>query len=89
MLSGSSPNFALSNHTTFSQTQTGATIPFKLYWTVIELLDFVEFYDGTFKVSIEFLWLALNHVFWTSAARLSNSDVQHLVFAIKDPGYNL
>jgi hypothetical protein len=26
-LSGSSPVFALSNHTTFSQTQTGATVP--------------------------------------------------------------
>ncbi len=27
MLSGSFPIFALSNHTTFSQTQTGATVP--------------------------------------------------------------
>jgi hypothetical protein len=27
MLSGSSTVFALSNHTTFSQTQTGATVP--------------------------------------------------------------
>jgi hypothetical protein len=29
MLSGSFPIFALSNHTTFSQTQTGATVPLK------------------------------------------------------------
>ncbi len=28
MLSGSSPMFSLSNHTIFSQTQTGATVPF-------------------------------------------------------------
>jgi hypothetical protein len=27
MLSGSFPIFSLSNHTTFSQTQTGATVP--------------------------------------------------------------
>jgi hypothetical protein len=30
MLSGSSPVFVLSNHTTFSQTQTGTTVPLKL-----------------------------------------------------------
>ncbi len=29
MLSGSFPIFALSNHTTFSQTQTGATVPLR------------------------------------------------------------
>jgi hypothetical protein len=29
MLSGSSPIFALSNHITCSQTQTGATVPLK------------------------------------------------------------
>jgi hypothetical protein len=29
-LSGSSPNFPLSNHTTWSQTQTGATVPLNL-----------------------------------------------------------
>jgi hypothetical protein len=29
MLSGSFAIFALSNHTTFSQTQTGATVPLK------------------------------------------------------------
>jgi hypothetical protein len=30
MLSCSSPIFALSNHTTFSQTQTGATVPLSI-----------------------------------------------------------
>jgi hypothetical protein len=30
MLSGSFPIFALSNHTTFSQTQSGATVPLKI-----------------------------------------------------------
>ncbi len=34
MLSGSSPIFALSNHTTCSQTQTGATVPLNLILTV-------------------------------------------------------
>jgi hypothetical protein len=29
MLSGSFPIFALSNHTTFSQAQTGATVPLR------------------------------------------------------------
>ncbi len=29
-ISGSSPSFALSNYTTFSQTQTGATVPFNM-----------------------------------------------------------
>jgi hypothetical protein len=29
-LSGSSPIFALSNYTTFSQTQTGATVPLRI-----------------------------------------------------------
>jgi hypothetical protein len=31
MLSGSSPIFALSNHATFSQTQTGATVPLRAF----------------------------------------------------------
>jgi hypothetical protein len=31
MLSGSFPIFSLSNHTTFSQTQTGATVPLKMF----------------------------------------------------------
>jgi hypothetical protein len=30
MLSGSFPIFALSNHTTFSQTQTGTTVPLRM-----------------------------------------------------------
>jgi hypothetical protein len=34
MLSGSFPIFALSNHTTFSQTQTGATVPLKS-WLIL------------------------------------------------------
>jgi hypothetical protein len=38
MLSGSSPIFPLSNHTTCSQTQTGATVPLKtdFYWSESE-----------------------------------------------------
>jgi hypothetical protein len=31
MLSGSFPIFALSNHTTFNQTQTGVTVPLKAW----------------------------------------------------------
>jgi hypothetical protein len=38
-LSSSSPIFALSNHTIFCQTQTGATVPFKLSPADLELIS--------------------------------------------------
>jgi hypothetical protein len=44
MLSGSSPIFALSNHITCSQSQTGVTVPLKVHMHEIFLLSFYSIF---------------------------------------------
>ncbi len=56
MLSSSSPIFALSDHTTFSQTQTGATVPLSTFgWGIIHYLKCVLLHRVSSKVQLDLL----------------------------------
>ncbi len=61
MLSGSFPIFALSNHTTFSQTQTGATVPLieMPYYVGRQFIHVRHVQNASYKLTGQFFRITL------------------------------